>query len=189
MWRMCALSRLTGLVAVLCFLAFAQARADLVVTLTGVTFADGGTAAGSFTLNTYGYIEAADIVTTPGTSIGNVSLPGFTYSGAGAAVSNGPVFDTDFFFNSTATAFSLALEAQQPLTAGFSGADALVLGTDNFSQPTGSTETCQQNPSVCDGASYLDGRVVTAGGLFFPEPSALSLLGAGVMGPPLLRRR
>jgi hypothetical protein len=71
-----SLTRRAILLAALCFLTITQARADLVVTLVGVTFADGGTASGSFTLNVYGYIEASDIVTTPGTSITSEPLSG-----------------------------------------------------------------------------------------------------------------
>jgi hypothetical protein len=182
--------RRASLLAALCVLTVSQARADLIVTLVGVTFADGGTASGTFTLNVDGYMESADIVTTPGTSIDDVALPGYTYLSAGAQTDNGAsVFDTIFFFNSTADAFSLALDAEQALVPGFSGADPLVLGTDNLSTLIGSTETCQENASACGGPSYLDGRVVTAGELYVPEPATLGLLAAGAMAMPMLRRR
>jgi hypothetical protein len=58
---------------------FAPARADTIVTLEGVTFADGGTASGYFDLNVYGYFEFADVATTPGASLDDVPMPGSSY--------------------------------------------------------------------------------------------------------------
>jgi hypothetical protein len=164
-----------------------SAKADTTVILEGVTFSDGGTASGYFTLNTYGYLDAADIITTPGTSSLGVSLPGFTYDLAGGGVPPGPApFDSVFYFNSTVDDFSLILSAQNVVTE---GVDPLILGSGSGDTLAGSYEYCTENPTVCAGADYLDGRLVTTGFLYAPEPATLSLLGLGAVVVPLLRRR
>ena len=185
------LSRLRAvfLVAGLGCLGNAPARADLMVTLEGVTFGDGGTASGYFTLNVYGQIEEANITTTAGETLGNVAIPGFTYTNVGSSVPNTPVFDSLFYFNAQSEAFSLALDAEQALTPGFSGYDSLVLGSDVGGTPAGSIEDCQENATYCGGANYLDGRLITAGSLYAPEPATITLLGLGAAIVPILRRR
>jgi hypothetical protein len=163
------------------------ARADTIVTLEGVTFADGGTASGYFELNSYGYLEFADITTSSGTTADNVAIPGFTYITSGALVNNSVPFDSGFYFNSTVDAFSLALTADNPVTDG--GLDPLVLGAGSPGSFTGSVEDCQQNASACGGPTYLDGRLVSAGSLYVPEPTTLSLLGMGFLMLAAVRRR
>jgi hypothetical protein len=166
---------------------FSPAKADTIVTLEGVTFGDGGTASGYFILNTYGYMESADITTTLGTSIADQSLAGYTYSTAGAGVPSGPApFDTVFYFNSTEDAFSLILITDFPVTDG--GFDPLVVGEGSGGSLTISNEYCTQNSVACGGVNYDDGRLVSTGTLYAPEPATLSLLGLGVAVVPLLRR-
>jgi hypothetical protein len=177
----------TTLIAGLSMAGFSPARADTIVTLEGVTFADGGTASGYFELNVYGYFEFADITTTPGTSMADAPMPGSTYSTAGAGVNNSVPFDSGFFFNSTVDAFSLVLTAENPVTAG--GFDPLILGSGSTSSLAGSYEACTENPTTCDGLTYLDGRLVTAGTLYAPEPATLSLLGMGGLMLSVIRRK
>src|ERR1700759_3422555 len=99
--------------------ALGPARADTLVTLRGVTFADGGTASGYFELNVLGYMEAADIITTAGTSAGGQPLAGYTYLTAGAQTANNITpFDTGFYFNSTVNDFSLVVVTLNPVEPG-----------------------------------------------------------------------
>jgi hypothetical protein len=166
---------------------FSPASADTIVTLEDVTFADGGTASGSFTLNVYGYVESADITTTPGTSMASAPLAGYTCTADGASVPSGPApFDSVFYFNSTVDDFSLTLSAQNVVTDGF---DPLIPGSGSGDTLAGSFEYCTENPTVCGGVSYLDGRLITSGTLYPPEPATLSLLGLGAIVLPWVRRR
>ena len=165
----------------------APARADSIVTLDGVTFADGGTASGYFELTVYGYVAFADITTTTGTSLNGAPMAGYTYGSSGGSVNNAVPFDSGFYFNATADAVSLALTAEDPVTSG--GFDPLILGSGATSSLAGSYENCQENPSACGGLGYLDGRLVTAGTLYAPEPATLSLLGTGGLLLSVMRRK
>jgi hypothetical protein len=162
-----------------------QAHADSIVTLQGVTFADGGTASGYFEVDAYGYLEAVAITTTPGTSMADAPIAGYTY--ASGSVNSFVPFDTGFYFNSTVDAFSLALDADYAVTIG--GFDPLVTGSGSGSLLAGSHENCQENPTDCSGVSYLDGRLITAGILYTPEPGSLSLLGAAGVLLSFIRRK
>lgn len=165
-----------------------RANADTIVTLEGVTFADGGTASGYFVLNVDGYMETAAITTSPGTSMGSVPLAGYSYTAAGSIVPSDPgPFDTMFWFNSAVDNFSLVLETSFPVTNG--GSDPLILGSGSGASLAGSFEYCTQNVVNCAGPGYLDGRLVTAGTLYAPEPGAISLLGVGLMMLPFTRRK
>jgi len=172
----------TALCVALSALGASRALADTTVTLQGVTFADGGTASGYFLLDVYGYFHGGEITTTPGTSLANQSLAGYTYISGGVATSPVP-FDTLFYFNSTLDDFSLALNVVNPLGPGYSGFDPLVPGSGSGNTLAGSIETCQQNAVNCGGPGYLDGRLVTAGELYAPEPASLGLfaIGAGLL--------
>jgi hypothetical protein len=164
---------------------FSPARADTVVTLEGVTFADGGTASGYFRLNVDGYLESVGITTTLGTSMGGKPIAGFTY--LTGLLNNAAPFDSGFYFNSTVDAFSLALTAENPVTNG--GFDPLILGSGSGATLAGSFENCQENATACGGPTYLDGRLVTAGTLYAPEPTTLSLLGIGGLLLSVIRRK
>jgi hypothetical protein len=172
----------------LMILAPCRANADTIVTLDGVTFADGSTASGYFVLNVDGYMETADITTSPGISMADVPLTGYSYTAAGSTVPSGPgPFDTMFWFNSTIDNISLVLTADFPVTNG--GSDPLILGSGSGASLAGSFEYCTQNAVNCAGPAFQDGRLVTAGTLYAPEPAAISLLGAGIVLLPLMRRK
>jgi hypothetical protein len=167
----------------------AQAAADTTVMLDGVTFSDGGTASGYFDLNVYGYLDAAAITTTPGTSQAHVPLAGYTYGLAGSGVPAGPLpFDSIFSFGSTADAFVLVLTAQDAISLTGSGFVPLVPGSTGVTTLAGSYEACTENAAACGGPSYQDGRLLTAGALYVPEPAAFSILALAMMTLSLLRR-
>src|ERR1700722_6625852 len=64
MMRVSPIIRTMMLVTSLSMSALCRANADTIVTLEGVTFADGATAAGYFVLNVDGYMESAEITTS-----------------------------------------------------------------------------------------------------------------------------
>jgi hypothetical protein len=72
------------------------------------------------------------------------------------------------------------------VTAG--GVDPLIVGQGGGGSLSVSNEYCTQNPAACGGVAYQHGRLVTAGTLYAPEPTTLSLLGLGAVAVPLLRR-
>ena len=166
---------------------FSPARADTIVTLEGVAFGDGGTASGYFELNSYGYMEFVDITTTSGKSLNGEPMAGYTYLTSGASVNNAVPFDSGFYFNSTDEPFSLVLTAENPVTSG--GFDPLILGSGAPSSLASSYEACQENSSSCGGVGYQDGRLVTAGTFYAPEPATLSLLGMGGLLLSVIRRK
>jgi hypothetical protein len=171
----------------LMILAPCRANADTIVTLAGVTFADGSTASGYFALNVDGFMETADIMTSPGMSMAAVPMAGYSYTAAGSNVPSAPgPFDTMFWFTSTIDNISLVLTTDFPVTNG--GSDPLILGSGSGASLAGSFEYCTQNTVNCGGPGFQDGRLVTAGALYAPEPAAISLLGIGIVLLPIMRR-
>lgn len=179
----------TMLFAGLSVLPNSRANADVTVTLEDVTFADGGTASGSFDLNVYGYLVSALITTTAGTSPGAGSLTGYTYTEVNGEVPSGPgPFDSVFYFGSTADNISLILIVDAPVTDG--GSDPLIVGAGSPGSLAVSNEYCTEGAPACGrGISQFDGRLITAGTLSAPEPATLGLLGTGSVVLPLIRRR
>jgi hypothetical protein len=177
------------LFAGLSIIGTSRANADVVVTLEDVTFADGGTASGSFDLNVYGYLVSALITTTAGMSPGAGSLTGYTYTAANGEVPSGSApFDSVFYFSSTADNISLILLADAPVTDG--GSDPLIVGAGSPGSLAVSNEYCTEGAPACGtGINQFDGRLITDGTLYAPEPTTLSLLGSGGVLLPLIRRR
>jgi hypothetical protein len=115
-------------------------------------------------------------------------MAGYSYTAAGSTVPSGRgPFDTVFWFNSTIDDFSVVLTADYPVTAG--GSDPLVPGSGSGASLAGSFEYCTENATACAGPGFQDGRLVTAGTLYAPEPATFSLLGAGSVLLPLVRRK
>jgi hypothetical protein len=115
-------------------------------------------------------------------------MAGYSYTAAGSTVPSGRgPFDTVFWFNSTIDDFSLVMTADYPVTAG--GSDPLVPGSGSGASLAGSFEYCTENATACAGPGFQDGRLVTAGTLYAPEPATFSLLGAGSVLLPLVRRK
>lgn len=151
-----------------------EARAD-VVSLSGVTFADGGTAAGSFSLNLSNYVSGVSIVTSGG------ALAGETYGGNPQGLQvPAPPLSASFDFYTAQFGWDLHLALNSPITNGSIGLDALIAGGGTFANPTGSYEDCS-NAAAC-GAPAGTIRFVTAGGVQVPEPGGLAILGLAAAG-------
>jgi hypothetical protein len=158
-------------------LSVAPAAATTFV-LDNVTFNDGGTAAGSFDLNIYGYIADEPIGTTAGTV-----LAGYAYS-SGQLIPGSPPSSAFAFYSGSG--FELVLDLTAPLGGTSSGSDPLVAGgVVSGSALAGSYEQCTD--STCGGTGNY--RLVTGGFTYAPEPATLSLLGFAAVALGAARRR
>jgi hypothetical protein len=154
------------------------ARAGLATTasLEAVTFADGSTATGAFSVNVYGYLASVDITT------GAAGLfSGYAYTSGGGPVTTPPT--TEFAFSDAAD-FTLVLDLATPLAPG-AGVDSLVPGSFDGTSVAGSYEYCNQSGCGVPTGTY---RLITAGEVYAAEPATLGLLATAVMMLPLLRR-
>jgi PEP-CTERM motif len=160
-------ARLLAAAALTLVLGAVEARADIVFTLSGVTFDDGATATGTFTTNdSITSVLDWDITTSAG------ALPGFQFN-----KTNAPV-------NFSALPTILVLEDANPdhiLQLGFIGgltaAGALITPND----PAVSFEQAFTAKRIVTGGSVVTGAV--------PEPSSLALAGMAVTAGLGLRAR
>ncbi len=153
------------LLATLVLLCASYASADVVWTLNNVTFADGGTATGSFTLNPSGSFVNWNIVISGGDTS---AFPPVTYT------TGEPSFNTPGYVAFADTPFDryTLLFFAGPLTnAG--GMVPLTAGLD-----------CFVGPCRVEASGELDGVPTPV-----PEPGTLFLFGAGLVGVGIVVRR
>lgn len=155
-----------------------QARADIIVSLTDVTFAGGGTVTGGFDLNVYSYLGPIAVTAT------NPVFGTISYSAGSISPSTPPA--TAFDFATPGYNIGLVLDLQSPLGATFSGADPLVPGAINGNVLSGSYEVCSFGCGQIPNGTY---ELIAAGTLTVTEPATVTLLGAGMMLLPLTRWR
>jgi hypothetical protein len=169
---------LAGMMALAIAGAPVKAHADVIWTLSGVTFNDGGTASGSFVTNDAGGLLSFDITTTAGSS-----LRAETFDSA----DNGDIFDSNvsnFLITSDDAEENLSLAA---LSADFSAASVpgpvLFDTTDStsFASDAGLAEV------VFVTGGEVTGAVSTP--VPAPEPMSMALLATGLVGVAFTRRR
>ncbi|HUB45395.1 MAG TPA: PEP-CTERM sorting domain-containing protein [Acetobacteraceae bacterium] len=139
------------------------------ISLQDVTFSDGGTASGYFSLDVYGYLATpTEIVTTAGSV-----LPGATYDLSGSASNS-----------STEVDFTIPSPPEPAADeAGLSLIFALPLGSVEFDPITGG---CEFTDYQCGAGTF---RTVTGGIGVVPEPGSLAVFGGCLAGFAAVRWR
>ena len=157
-----------GAIACAAFLALPVSASTIDWTLSGVTFDDGGTATGTFSIDSAtGLLTAYDITTTTG-----ATLSGSVYDSTTSSISCQNCFlSNSFILNRTDLSFAISLSFNNPLIT--PGASLLILlAPSDF--PSGSWE--------CAGASCDLIRVAVSGEATSatPLPAALPLFATGI---------
>jgi hypothetical protein len=169
-WNAGSRGRLVAAAALVLALGAAQARADHVFTLSGVTFDDGGTATGTFTTDSaLSNLVTYDITTSGGT------LAGFEYTPA-TTISSSTSLPGILVFSTASLDHLIEITFISPgLTT--TGASILVGQFDSFEQVPGG-----DHRQILAGGSVIEAGV--------PEPSSLVLAGtAALAGLGLWARR
>jgi PEP-CTERM motif len=163
-----------GVMALMIFGAPAKALADVTWTLSGVTYADGGTATGTFITDDTGVVTSFDI-TAASPSLGTIIFD----SAEGAFVGGGGATPTGFQLISPTEEFDFSMVAQ---TGDFSAAS--VPGPVPFAT---SDESGLDN--LFDGPDVALTAGDATSGVPAPEPASVAMLGVGLLGLMIAGRR
>jgi hypothetical protein len=163
---------------------------DEPIWLEGVTFADGTTLTGEFSLNTYGYNDNTVpwfFDTSAGTSLNATPIAGFDFlsaAGTSAAVQTPPGSGLTYevVFDNGSSSEQLYLTFAHALNIG--GPDPLITGPSAVDPATPASGECAGYS-----CSLSNERLIVGGFAEVAEPTSLAILGAGILGFSILQRR
>jgi hypothetical protein len=163
---------------------------DEPIWLEGVTFADGTSLTGEFSLNTYGYNDGSAgwfFSTSDGTSLNATPIAEFDFlsaAGTSAAIQTPPGSGLTYEvnFDNGSSSEQLYLSFAHALDIG--GPDPLIIGPSAVDPATPASGECAGYS-----CSLSDERLIAGGFAEVAEPTSLTILGAGILGFGILRRR
>jgi hypothetical protein len=158
--------------------------------LEGVTFADGTSLTGEFSLNTYGYNDGTAgwfFDTSGGTSLNATPIAEFDFlsaTGTSAAIQTPPGSGLTYEvnFNNGSSSEQLYLSFAHALDIG--GADPLIIGPSAVNPATPDSGECAGYS-----CSLSDERLISGGFAEVAEPTSLTILGAAILGFGMIHHR
>jgi hypothetical protein len=161
---------------------------DEPIWLEGVTFADGTTLTGEFSLNAYGFNTGGWFFdTSAGTSLNANPIAAFSFvsdAGTSAAIQTPPGSGLTYEvnFNNGSSSEQLYLSFAQALDVG--GPDPLITGPSAVDPATPDSGECAGYS-----CSLSNERLIAGGFAEVAEPASLAILGPGILGFGILQRR